>query len=250
MNADSASHRGLRLGSRHPSEINDFVGDVLIPWDIPCLDSGWIPDALKQDADSSTSHMAASTEAHRNVVMKVLERSLVGRRLQIHPEPEHITAFQYKDKTLVPVERRVLPAYDVLFLSIELVGSQGQMTQVEDSDLDAAAVMDIIVGTGDVDEIREEFFIHGHEDLRKAMVEWLQGVPDIQVHDDPDLINKSRVKCTIGGMEVDILQALAPEHLRAEDARMVKLGRWIKAYSLRLGWVYLEAQWSQLVTSQ
>ncbi|CAK9027771.1 unnamed protein product [Durusdinium trenchii] len=219
-------------GKRHGSEISEFLADVLTAWDIPSLEAGCFSDSLKRDVDIVLSQIASSTEARQEGVLKVLQ-TLVGRRLLICPEASPIPIYKYHEHDLVPVAEKVPAPYEVHFVSIELVGSQGQMTQVPDSDLDAAAVLEL-VGSGNIADIKEEFFQHGHEELRKALMAWLQETPNVQVHSEHKLIDKSRVACTIAGMEVDVLLALAPQHLSADDVRMLKPGVWVKSYSLNL----------------
>ena len=220
-------------GKRHESEISEFLGDVLTAWDIPSLEAGCFSDALQRDVDIVLSQIASSTEARQEGVLRVLQQTLVGRRFLICPETSPIPIYEYHEHDLVPVEEKVPAPYEVHFVSIELVGSQGQMTQVPDSDLDAAAVLELL-GSGSIQDITEEFFRHGHEELRKALMAWLQETPNVQVPSELKLIEKSRVACTIDGMEVDVLLALAPQHLRADDVRMLKPGVWVKSYSLKL----------------
>ena len=228
MDVATSPEAGRRL-----SEISDFVGDVLTPWEIQPLEVGCFSEALRQDVDVLLSEMGTVTEAQQGVI-RVLQESLVGRRLRICPEAPLMPSYRYEDNSLVPVSKELPPPYEVHILSIELVGSQGQMTQVPGSDLDAVALLDFAFAK-DFEAVKEDFMIHGHEALRNAMIGWLRQNPKVGLRDEAERLHKSRVECTIENMEVDVLQAMLPHHLTVDDMRMQKPGVWIKAYSLTLG---------------
>ncbi|CAJ1332143.1 unnamed protein product [Effrenium voratum] len=227
MDVATSPEAGRRL-----SEISDFVGDVLTPWEIQPLEVGCFSEALRQDVDVLLSEMGTVTEAQQGVI-RVLQESLVGRRLRICPEAPLMPSYRYEDNSLVPVSKELPPPYEVHILSIELVGSQGQMTQVPGSDLDAVALLDFAFAK-DFEAVKEDFMIHGHEALRNAMIGWLRQNPKVGLRDEAERLHKSRVECTIENMEVDVLQAMLPHHLTVDDMRMQKPGVWIKAYSLNV----------------
>lgn len=224
---------------RPPTEIGDFLPDILEPWNIPALKHSIKPE-LSADVSKICREIDELSSMQEEQVLGILRDALVQHTCVIEEDPPWPNAFnvqiendrcQFVRDTSLPC-----PQYTVKVTRVELVGSRGQGTQLTDSDTDIVAIVRL-EGSGHVQQMKEHFLSFGHRELCQSLFECLRRAEGIEVLDT--FPHKNRISCCVKGASADVLPALPPESLSFEDLRMDEPGVWIKTYSLNVA----KTQW-------
>ena len=144
---------------RPPTEIGDFLPDILEPWNIPALKHSIKPE-LSADVSKICREIDELSSMQEEQVLGILRDALVQHTCVIEEDPPWPNAFnvqiendrcQFVRDTSLPC-----PQYTVKVTRVELVGSRGQGTQLTDSDTDIVAIVRL-EASGHVQQMKEHF---------------------------------------------------------------------------------------------